>query len=173
MNLATLATHHLARIPREPNLHDKRTLAAQARELLEAADEPAAVAVMLERHRIELPERPFTLTPEQPPPARDPFVEVGPEAGGPHAELNRELILGEVAAATAAAMTDPDTRLRLARLADAHMQRTAEIDAALEEPWGSHPVDTEAYARLMRLPLADRLVQLIGEGAGSDEDPAG
>jgi hypothetical protein len=170
LNLEDRAVQYLARLPREPLLHIKRTLASQARELLEALDaDPAALELMLERHRIELPERPFTLTGEQPPPARDPFVEVGVETPGPHAELNRELIHAEVAAATATEV-DPDTRLALARYADARLQHTAAIEAALEAPWGSEPVDVSLYARLMA--SADRVEQLLGERARSDQDPA-
>ncbi len=173
MSLDELATRHLARIPREPHLHVKRTLASQARELLEAAGaEPAAVEVMLERHRIELPERGFTLTPEQPPPARDPFVAIGPGRPGPHADLNHAVMLAEVAASTAAESTDDAARLALARLAEEHLERSAAIDAELEAPWGSEPVDVSAYARLMALDPADRLEQLRGERAGSDDDPA-
>jgi hypothetical protein len=173
LSLEALATQHLARLPREPHLHNKRTLASQARELLEAAGaDPAAIALMLERHRLELPERAFTLAPEQAPPARDPFVAVGPEPPGPHSELNRALIRAEVAAATAAELTDPDTRLALARLAERQLARTAEIDAALEAPWGSEPVDLSEYGRLIGLPIRDRVEELLREGGGGDEDPA-
>jgi hypothetical protein len=171
LSLEALAAQHLSRLPREPHLHNKRTLASQARELLEARDaEQAAVDLMLERHRLELPNRAFTLAPEQPAPARDPFVEHGPEGPGPHAELNRALILAEVAAASAAEL--PDRALELALFAERQLARTAELDAELEAPWGSEPVDVSAYGRLMALPAADRVEQLVREGGGGDEDPA-
>jgi hypothetical protein len=79
------------------------------------------------------------------------------------------MILAEVAAATAAEVDAP-TRLALARFADAQMQRTAEIDKELGEPWGTHPVDVSLYAQLMA--SADRVEQLLGERARGDEDPA-
>jgi hypothetical protein len=173
LNIEALAAQHLARLPREPHLHNKRTLASQARELLEAADaDPAAVELLLERHGVELPERAFSLTGEEAAPARDPFVELGREAPGPHADLNRALILAEVAAATAVEAGDAETRLRLARLAERQLERTAEIDAGLEEPWGTQPVDVSEYGRLMALPARDRIAELVREGGGGDEDPA-
>jgi hypothetical protein len=172
LRLEALAAQHLARLPREPHLHNKRTLASQARELLEAAEaDPVAVDLMLERHRLELPDRAFTLSPEHAPPARDPFVALGAGSPGPHAELNRALILAEVAAATAAEADDA-TRLRLAHFAERQLARTAEIDAELEEPWGSEPVDVSDYARLMALPAADRIEELVREGGRGDEDAA-
>jgi hypothetical protein len=172
LRLEALAVQHLARLPREPLLHNKRTLASQARELLEAADaDPIAVELLLERHRLELPERAFTFVPEEPAPARDPFVALGAGTPGPHAELNHALILAEVAAATAAA-ADPETRLRLARFAERQLARTAEIDAELEEPWGTEPVDVSAYERLMALSPGDRVEELVREGGRGDEDPA-
>jgi hypothetical protein len=172
LNLEALAAQALARLPHEPHLHNKRTLASQARELLEATDaEPAAIELMLERHRLELPERAFTLAPEQPAPARDPFIAIGPEDPGPHADLNRAVILGEVAAATAAEL--PERALELARLAEAQLQRTAAIDAELEEPWGTEPVDLSEYERLMALPAGDRVEELVREGGRRGEDPAG
>jgi hypothetical protein len=171
LTLAARAAQHLARLPREPHLHVKRTLAAQARELLEAGDEPAALELMHERHALELPERAFTLTGERPAPARDPFVELGPEAPGPHADLNAALIRAEVAAATAAEVDDA-TRLALARVADSELQRTAAIEAELDAPWGTEPVDVSAYAQMLATPLADRVEQLLGEGGGGDEDAA-
>jgi hypothetical protein len=172
LNLETRAAQLHARLPREPHLHNKRALASQARELLEALDaDPAEIELMLERHRLELPERPFSLTGEQPPPARDPFVEIGAERPGPHAELNAALLRAEVAAATTAEVDLP-TRLALARFADDELQRTAELDAELEEPWGSEPVDVSAYARLMAASASDRIQQLLGERARGDEDAA-
>jgi hypothetical protein len=174
LNLEALAAQHLAQLPREPHLHNKRTLASQARELLEAADaDPAAVDLLLERHAVELPERAFSLTGDDgPPPARDPFVELGQETPGPHADLNRALILAEVAAATAAEAGDAETRLRLARFAERQLERTVEIDVALEEPWGTQPVDVSEYGRLMALPAGDRIAELVREGRGGDEDAA-
>jgi hypothetical protein len=161
---ADQALRHLARLPREPHLHLKRTLAIQADELLEAEGaDPAAVAVMRERHAIELPDRAFTLNPERTPPARDPFVEIG---SGTH-PLNDVLIEAEVAAATALEVDDA-TRRRLVRFAADTLQ--ASVD--LEEGWGDAPVDVSGYARLMALPAADRVEQLLGEGGGGDEDPA-
>lgn len=199
-SLDALAARAHARLPREPHLHVKRALGTHAREYLETlaalggpapgpvaadldGDVAAAVAAgqdlevlvglqqMLERHRLELPDRPFTLTEAQPPPARDPFVEVGEEAPGLHAELNRALLLAEVAAATAAEVDFP-TRLALARLAAEQLDATAALDAELESPWGSEPVDVSAYARLMALATADRVRQLLDEGARRDEDAA-
>jgi hypothetical protein len=168
LSLEARAAQLLARLPREPNLHDKRTLASQARELLEALDaEPAGLELMLERHRLELPERPFSLTGEQPPPARDPFVEVGSETPGPHADLNAAVLRAEVAAATAPEVDDA-TRLALARYADAQLQAIEEPDP----PWGSEPVDVSAYAQLMAQSPGDRVQQLLGEGGRRDEDPA-
>jgi hypothetical protein len=172
LNLEARAAQYLARLPREPLLHVKRTLAGQARELLEALEaDPAAIEFMLERHRIELPERPFTLTGEQPPPARDPFVETGSETPGPHADLNHALILAEVAAATAAEV-DFDTRLTLARYAEEQLLRTAQIDAELEAPWGTESVDISAFAQWMALPAGDRVEQLLRERVRRDEDAA-
>jgi hypothetical protein len=172
LSLEALAAQHLARLPREPHLHNKRTLASQARELLESGGaDPAAVELLLERHRLELPERAFTLSPERPAPARDPFVEFGPEQPGPHAELNRALILAEVAAATAREV-DADTRLELARYAERQLALTAELDAGLEAPWGAEPVDVSEYDRLMALPARDRVEELLRERGGGDEDPA-
>ena len=160
------ATELLARIPREPHLHDKRTLAIQALELLEAeGDDPAALAVMRERHALELPDRPLVFEPPaQELPARDPFVELVP--GVRHA-LNDALIEAEVAAATAAEV-DAGTRLRLARFAVLRLGDTLDDDAR----WGMEPVDVSRYALLMALPAADRVEQLVGEGRGSDQDAA-
>lgn len=165
MTLTDRALEHLARIPREPHLHVKRTLAIQARELIDAEEnDPAAVAVMLDRHALELPDRPTLLLPhEGDPPARDPFVELGT---GPSHPLNEALIDAEVAAATAAEL--PDRAPELARLAAERMDATV----ALEAGWGAEPVDVARYARLMALPAADRLEQLLGEGRRGDEDPA-
>ncbi len=164
--LAERAAAHLKRLPHEPHLHVKRTLATQARELLEAeGEDPAAIALMLDRHAIELPDRPTLLfATDTSAPARDPFVEIG--AGPPH-PLNDALIEAEVAAATAAD-AEPATRLALARLAAELMEDTV----ALEQGWGDTPVDVSRYSALMALPTADRVQQLLGERGGGDEDPA-
>ncbi|MEA2123321.1 MAG: hypothetical protein QOI80_103, partial [Solirubrobacteraceae bacterium] len=151
-------------------------LLAAVRARIASADEDeletlVTLELTLERQRLELPDRPFSLTPEQPPPARDPFVAIGTGSPGPHADLNHALILAEVAAATTAEV-DFATRLALARYAEAQLERTAEIDAELEAPWGSEPVDVTAYARLMASAPGDRVKQLVGEGAGRDEDAA-
>jgi hypothetical protein len=151
----------LARLPREPHLHVKRTLAVQALELLETRDaHPAAVEVMRSRHAIELPDPP-SVTPSDvgQVPARDPFVEIG---AGTH-PLNDALIEAEVAAATYVETEDP----ALARLAAERMAATV----ALEDGWGAEPVDVSRYGELMALPAADRVQQLVGEGGRRDEDP--
>ncbi len=163
--MSQAAADLLARLPREPLLHVKRTLGIQALELLQAeGDDPAALAVMRERHAIELPERSFTLSPEQDPPARDPFVEI---ESGARSALNDALIEAEVAAATAAEV-DAETRLRLARFVVQRLDDTLADDAR----WGTEPVDVSRYAQLMALPAGDRVEQLVGEGRGGDEDPA-
>lgn len=199
--LGALVDRDLARIPREPNLHDKRLLAAHAHEnarsladlggpadgeepaggdlrarLLEEArraerDEAVVLLVRrLERQALELPPR-LIEPPAHSMPARDPFVEIGTEDPGPHAELNAALIVAETAAATAAEVSF-DTKLELAALAAARLEETAAIEAMLAVPWGSEPVDVSAYDELMALPVADRLEQLLREGGGSGEDPA-
>jgi hypothetical protein len=154
------ATELLARVPREPHLHDKRILVQQALDWLET-EEPAAIAIMRVRHAIELPERAFTLAPEQDPPARDPFIELRPGAVD---EDNDAVIDAEVAAATALEV-DEDARLRLVRFAVERLDRSF-------ARWGTEPVDVSRYAELMALPAADRVVQLVGEGSGGDEDAA-
>lgn len=196
--LAALIEDALARLPHEPNLHDKRLLGQHAHENAQAladlggpqtgelpegdprdllldelraasADDPQ-LAVLLrrqERHALELPPK-LIETPAQTVPARDPFVEIGEERPGPHAELNQALILAEVAAASVVEVAD---KSELAALAAAKLDETAEIERTLPAPWGSEPVDVSAYERLMALPLPDRLEQLRGQARGSDEDP--
>lgn len=157
----TRAAELLARLPREPHLHAKRTLGIQALELLESTgDDP----LMDERHALELPDRPILFTEPQPPPARDPFIEI---VSGARSALNDALIEAEVAAATAAE-ADAATRLRLARFVVERLDATLEDDAL----WGTEPVDVSRYHQLMALPVADRVVQLLGERDGGDEDPA-
>lgn len=173
MSLEARALGHLARVPHEPHLHVKRTLGVQARELLEAVDaDPAAVAVMLERHAIELPEDRFSFLPsadpDAEPPARDPYVEAA--AGAPPSALNDALVQAEVAAATAAEVPDSATRQALARFAADRLVATADLEG--DEDWGAQPVDVSRYGALMALPAADRVQQLLGEGGGSDEDAA-
>lgn len=147
----------LARLPREPHLHAKRLLAIQALELLESGgDDP----LMRDRHALELPDRPSLLSHDAPPPARDPFIEIGP---GRH-PLNDALIEAEVAAATYAERPD----VELARFAAARMEATLD----LEEGWGDGPVDVSRYSRLMQMPAGDRVEELLGERGGRDEDPA-
>jgi hypothetical protein len=200
--LSALMYGALARLPLEPNLHDKRMLGQHAyedalsladlggpvagveppegdlRELLiaelgaAALDEPRALLLRRqERHVLELPSR-LIEPPSSSMPARDPFVEIGTETPGPHADLNQALIVAEAAAATAAE-TPFATTLELAALAAAKLDETAAIEATLEEPWGTQPVDVAAYGRLMDLPLDDRVEQLLRERTRSDEDAAG
>ena len=197
--LGALVDRDLARVPLEPHLHDKRLLAQHAHENAQslvalggpaegraprgdlraqlvaaasAAEPTEQIALQLrrqQRHALELPPR-LIEPPADSTPARDPFVELGPERPGAHAELNRMLIVAEAAAATA--VDAPfETKLALAALAAARLDATAAIEATLEQPWGSEPVDLSAYERLMALPAGDRIEQLLGEGRGRDEDP--
>lgn len=135
------------------------------------------IRIEQERHAAELPPRLVDHEPHTHP-ARDPFVEIGEEAAGAHAQLNAALIVAEVAASSA---READ-RLELARIAVLALEETARLDAVLAADgrhWGDAPVDLSAYATAMALDLparlswlGDQVAQLGGEGGGGCEDPA-
>lgn len=159
----------IERLPLEPNLHAKRDIARWALEDAIAQLGGAPEGSELHRRRVaSRPEPALVLYETDDAPARDPYVEI--VAGAPPHPLNDALIVGEVAAATAAE-THGDTRFALIELAAAKLDETAGIEATLEQPWGTDPVDTSRYDELMALPLDDRVEQLLGEGARGDEDP--
>ena len=155
---------------------DKRALIAHVRDRLRRLDplgdeaEYAALTLLLrrqERHALDLPpERFITFTPTTTP-ARDPHVEPGPAAPGPHADLNHALIIAEVAAVTALE-TPFETTVALAALIAERMDATAALEA--EIAWGSEPVDLSAYERLLALPVDDRVEELLSEAGRSDQD---
>lgn len=161
-----------------PAAPDRDHLIARARERLRRldpiGDEPEFAALTLlvrrlERHALESPPRLITFTPNTTP-ARDPFVELGTERPGPHADLNRALVVAEVAAITAAD-SPLETTLQLTELIAAELDETAAIEAALDHHWGSEPVDLSEYDRLLALPVADRVEELLRELPRGDEDP--
>jgi hypothetical protein len=203
--LSALLDDALRRLPREPNLHDKRILGLQAYEdalslsemggredggspdrealvararerlaILDAVTDEFRILTELvrrqERHALDLPPG-FIIHEPETTPARDPFVEIGPESPGPHADLNAALIVAEVAAATAAE-TPLEVSLRLTELAVARLDETVEIEKTLDAPWGSEPVALDRYDELMGLAVDDRVEQLLGESARRDEDAA-
>ena len=160
----------LGRLASEPDLHAKRELGRQALEDAEARDAVDDRARVL--HELRVSHRPppaLSLYETDAIPARDPYVEV--RAGAPPSALNDALIVAEVAATTACEVEEWPTKRALISLAAAKLAETAAIEATLERPWGTDPVDTGGYARALALPLADRLEQLLGDGARSDEDP--
>lgn len=193
--LGALVDRALERLPLEPNLHAKRDLGRHAHEDAQALDalggpaddgpadgdllalartrvpadevQARALALLIRRHeRRPAPALVFFTTDAVP--ARDPFIELGP---GPPSPLNDALILAEAAASTALEAATWETKLRLIGVAAAQLDRTAEIEAGLDAPWGTDPVDTSGYERLMALRLGDRVEQLLREGARGDEDP--
>ncbi len=171
--------HSLAALGgREPGGEpDRAALLALARDELTrldpAGDEPryralALLVRQLERHALELPPG-FIVFEAETVPARDPFVEIGPETPGPHAELNRVLIIAEAAAATAAD-TPLETTLLLTELAAAKLEETVAVERTLETPWGSEPVALDDYEQLMALDIDNRVKKLLREGRRGDED---
>lgn len=154
---------------------DKRTLIGQVQDQLRRLDplgdeaEYATLTLLLrrqERHVLDLPPDRFLPPAATTLPARDAHVEIGRERPGPHADLNHALIVAEVAATTALETGSLD----LMALIDERTNATATLEA--EVMWGSEPVDLSAYERLLALPLDDRVEELLGKGARSDEDPA-
>lgn len=179
----------LGRLPREPHLHVKQALARQLAEDAEAlqalggptdpvegdlapalaariarldpiADGEELETLLLLQRRVERRREPgLVLYETEEVPARDPWVEIGP---GSH-PVNDALVLAEAAAVTALE-TPWHTRRALIGVIAAQLEHTAEHE------WQMETVDTSRFAQLLALPLGDRVEQLLGEGARSDED---
>lgn len=135
-----------------------------------------------ERHLVELPPRSgadpggtrsLAVEPAPAAPARDPFVELGFERPGLHAELNAALLAAEVAAR--AAHEHPglpwEAHVALISVVDERLRETAVLDARLVaegEHWGDHPVSVDAFAEA----LAHQREQLVREGRRRDQQAA-
>lgn len=167
----------------DPYAEIKPALAAAVRAAIArldpVAEEPrlhvlVRLAHRQERHLVELPPRSaadpqgtrsLAVEPLPAAPARDPFVEVGSQSPGLHAELNAALLAAEVAAR--AAHEHPDlpfqAQLDLVHAVSEHLRETAVLDARLVaegEHWGDRPVSVSGFAEA----LAHQREQLLHEG---------
>lgn len=177
----------------DPYADVKPALAAAARAAIArldpVAEEPrlqvlTQLAHRQERHLIELPPRSsadpdgvrgVALEPEPAPaaPARDPYVEIGREEPGLHADLNAALVEAEVAARIAHEQPDLEwaVQLDLIRVVSERLRETAVLDARLAaagEHWGDRPVSLHRFAEA----LAHQRQQLVHEGRRRDQQPA-
>jgi hypothetical protein len=169
----------------DPYASVKPGLAVAVRDHLAQIDASAApedaqllsdIATRQELHVAELPARheapPFVLgedagTPlavEDAPiyPARDPFVDPGRAADGPHRRLNTAILAAEVAGRTAYEHPDRPWAFHadMARLAADRLSATAALDrelAASGRHWGDEPVDLAPFSVTLRQDVPGRL----------------